>query len=423
MYNELYIPNMKRLTRGEQEYLRAILSGVDNQLMTTAEWLGTDEAKIFFRTRQAEINEFFENSGIMEELSTIINSNVSDSESLMRRFYQVGTALGYHDLHQRLVYSPADREALYTLTQYNFDLIRDVNVNIREGIRETLFGAVASGQGAEETTRQLLSLDLKPLPIRDKQTGEIVRMMSTRTRARMIARTEHARAVNTGTLQAYANYGVEKAEIITVGDSDVCDDCLDLEDKNPYTLEEAMNLLPAHPNCYSVDTQVFTDNGWKYFYDVTEDDKILSLNPEDGSTEFLDYVRTVSHNSHLGYLVHIHNNDIDFCVTLDHDVFVYEDTESKFIKAYKLLDSRYDCDFLINHEDDYYVSLHDCDVELTPYQDMVYCLELPKYHTLWTRRNGKTSWNGNCRCSYGPVVEAPMLFPEDNPVVIDLTRM
>ena len=239
---------MKKLTRGEQQYLRQLLDGLDNQMLTTSEWLGTGEAKRFFRTRQADIDDFFKNSGIQEELRTIINSNVRDSEGLIQKFYQVGSHLGYGDLHKKVAYTVADQEALYHVTQYNFELIRDLNTTLFEGIQETLFNAVAAGQGADETMRDILSLGVKPLPIKNDD-GEVVRMISSRARARMIARTEHARAVNTGTLQAYSNYGVDKVEIITVGDSNVCDDCIDLEDNNPYTLEEAMNLLPVHPNC------------------------------------------------------------------------------------------------------------------------------------------------------------------------------
>jgi hypothetical protein len=32
------------------------------------------------------------------------------------------------------------------------------------------------------------------------------------------------------------------------------------------------------------------------------------------------------------------------------------------------------------------------------YDDMVYCVELKKFHTLITRRNGKVVVSGNCRC-------------------------
>ncbi len=245
---DLHIPSNKRLTRGEQQYLRRLLSGLDNQMLTVSEWLGTDEAKRFFRTRHDDIAEFFQESGIRNELQGIINSNVTNSDDFIEKFYKVGSRLGYSDIHKKLLYTPADREALYHVTQYNFELIRDLNTTLYEGIQETLFNAVAAGQGADVTTRDILALGIKPLPLKNNE-GEVVRLISPYARARMIARTEHARAVNTGTLQAYSNYGVEKVEIITVGDSLVCDDCIDLQDNNPYTLEEAMNLLPVHPNC------------------------------------------------------------------------------------------------------------------------------------------------------------------------------
>jgi len=41
----------------------------------------------------------------------------------------------------------------------------------------------------------------------------------------------------------------------------------------------------------------------------------------------------------------------------------------------------------------------------TPYDDMVYCVELPKFHTLLVRRNGKVNWCGNCRSVWLPVIE------------------
>ena len=245
---ELHIPNTKKLTRGEQEYLRRLISGLDNQMLTTSEWLGTNEAKELFTTRQSEIREFFQESGIRNELQQIINSNAENSDDLIKKFYQVGSQLGYRDIHKKLLYTPADKKALFHVTRYNFDLIKDLNTQLFEGIQETIFNAVAAGQGADVTTRDILALGIKPLPIKNAE-GEVVRLISPRARANMIARTEHARAVNTGTLQAYSNYSVSHVEIITVGDSDVCDICIDLEDGNPYTLEEAMSLLPAHPNC------------------------------------------------------------------------------------------------------------------------------------------------------------------------------
>ena len=46
-----------------------------------------------------------------------------------------------------------------------------------------------------------------------------------------------------------------------------------------------------------------------------------------------------------------------------------------------------------------YTTFSSCTVDEIESHDIVYCVELPKYHTLWVMRNGKVSWNGNCRCS------------------------
>ncbi len=45
-------------------------------------------------------------------------------------------------------------------------------------------------------------------------------------------------------------------------------------------------------------------------------------------------------------------------------------------------------------------------IERVPYNDMTYCVELEKYHTLWMRRNGKTKWIGNCTHVLSGFVEA-----------------
>jgi hypothetical protein len=61
-----------------------------------------------------------------------------------------------------------------------------------------------------------------------------------------------------------------------------------------------------------------------------------------------------------------------------------------------------------------------CNIEKLKYDGWVYCVELPKYHTLWIRRNGKTSWNGNCQCSVKARIPNN-LHLISNPQIIDLT--
>ena len=213
------IPFCKQLSPEEIEYLQSLTNGLDRQIELVAEYLGSEEFAELSSMNQMQIDAFFRNSGIKQKLDDLIEYNARDSEDFIRQFYKIGSELGYRDIGGVLAYTQADRIALYNLTTYNFDLVTNMNTELREGIREVIFNAVASGDGYQTTMQNLMELPLTP----------INNNISVRTRAEMIARTEHARAVNTGTLQAYVNYGVTQVEIITAKDSLVCDDCIDAE--------------------------------------------------------------------------------------------------------------------------------------------------------------------------------------------------
>ena len=235
----IQIPFTKKLSNSELEYLTSIMLGLDKQLELVSQFLGSAEYAELQMMNQRQIDAFFRTSGITEKLDTLINFNAANSEQFIQEFYRIGAELGYDDIEQVLSYTIADKEALFNVANYNFNLVTNLNTELRNGIREVILNAVASGEGYQTTMRNLMELPLTPINSN----------ISVRTRAEMIARTEYARAVNTGTLQAYANYGIEKVVINTSHDKLVCDYCIVLEENNPYTLQEAMKLLPAHPNC------------------------------------------------------------------------------------------------------------------------------------------------------------------------------
>lgn len=235
----IQIPFCKSLSPEEAEYLESLSTGLDRQLELVAEYLGSEEFAELQGMNQQQINAFFRNSGIRQKLDDLIEYNASDSESFIREFYRIGSELGYEQIGGVLAYTQADRISLYNLVQYNFNLVTNLNTELREGIREVIFQSVAEGNGYQTTMRNLMELPLTP----------INNTISVRTRAEMIARTEHARAVNSGTLQSFVNYGVTQVEIVTAQDGLVCDDCLELESRNPLSINEAMEALPMHPNC------------------------------------------------------------------------------------------------------------------------------------------------------------------------------
>lgn len=257
------IPFTKALTPSEQAYYESIMQGLDRQIGLAANILASKEFKEQQFQNQQQIDAFFRNSGIREQVDALIEYNAQDSKSFIEEFYRMGAALGFADIGRYLCYTTADAEALLRLTEYNFTKIRNLNEHLRESVREVIFNAVASGEGHTTTVRRLMELPLEPLTYTYYRNGRQIEVtLSPRTRAEMIARTEQARAANTGTLQAYCDYGVTEVEIITAGDKIVCDYCLELEENNPYSIYDAMKFLPAHPNCrcaYGAVAETVTD--------------------------------------------------------------------------------------------------------------------------------------------------------------------
>lgn len=108
---------------------------------------------------------------------------------------------------------------------------------------------------------------------------------------------------------------------------DICDELMGEYPKN-------FQFSGWHPACYSDDSKVLTNNGWKLFKDVLDNDLICSLNP---ITREIEYVG-ISHRQvyrHCGDMVHFYNHALDCLVTPEHRM-VYlnkHDDQIKFLPA------------------------------------------------------------------------------------------
>lgn len=93
-------------------------------------------------------------------------------------------------------------------------------------------------------------------------------------------------------------------------------------------------VLDFFAGCYDDITEVLTDNGWKLFDDVTNRDKICSLEPINNKIEYVNFVdRQVK--EYNGDLIHFKGRSCDLAVTPDHRMFYkeYRNNESKFARA------------------------------------------------------------------------------------------
>lgn len=226
----------------EQEFYESICQGLDRQLSTTAQWLKSDEAKRFFYERSEYLDFLWENEiDLTNQLDSLMNYNASASvDEFISRFYHIGCAMGAEQLKRALAFTPADEKTLNFIRSNSYNYIKKLNNDVANEIKKTIFEDIGRGNSYQKTINKLRKLPLEPVA-----DGRI----SPDVRARMIARTERARARNFGSLQQYANYGVEEFDVITAGGSGVCNICIDVEKGNPYRLSDSRGYPPFHPRC------------------------------------------------------------------------------------------------------------------------------------------------------------------------------
>ena len=148
------------------------------------------------------------------------------------------------DLVESVIASPFHRTRLQSLYTRNFNELRGINDAMGQAVSRELTDGLAAGIG--------------PLPLARRLAGRVDGIGIAR--ARTMARTEIIRANAEGQLATFEQFGALEvnleAEFQTVGDDDVCPQCLDLEADNPYTIEEARGIIPVHPNCLPGDCLV-----------------------------------------------------------------------------------------------------------------------------------------------------------------------
>jgi len=150
-------------------------------------------------------------------------------------------------------------------SEYSNELVTDITEQTRLALVAIIGNEIAQGSTLQQMAKQIRNTvglnarqqaALQALEARMQaaaiEAAAIQKAMdrytkkALRYRAMMIARTETARALSAGTLDAYERAGIHKVQ--WVADPDCCDICTE-NNGNVYTIAEAEPLQPAHPNC------------------------------------------------------------------------------------------------------------------------------------------------------------------------------
>ncbi len=133
-----------------------------------------------------------------------------------------------------------------------------------------------------------------------------------------------------GTLHALGFAKAKKAVFLLASTSEVYGD--PLVNPQPETYWGNVNPIGVR-GCFSHDTEVLTENGWKYFSDLYPTEKILTLGRND--TMVYQKPTEVIKERYNGQLIHFYNTKIDLLVTPNHKMYA----QPRGTKEYTLIES------------------------------------------------------------------------------------
>lgn len=190
--------------------------------------------------------------------------------------------------------------------------------------------ALGEGKSAAELSRDIRHLlkepnnlyrrvrdkngNLRPsAPMLAKKTGAGVYKSSYKNAMRM-SRTEITMAYRNSDMLRYQQLDFVVGYKVNLSNRHlIIDICDDLKGEYPKTFR----FHSWHPQCYSDDTEVLTNKGWKYFRDVVTSDQIFSLSPKTKQTEWTG-VKSMIQYIYKGPMIRFANKSLDLFVTPDH---------------------------------------------------------------------------------------------------------
>ena len=223
------------LSEEEEEYLYLLLMLFSEILEKTKLWVYSwDDISI------DDLDMFFFDE-MRDEINKLFKKHFVSIASLLNIFYENGKSLAYSDMNVTPVDFGGDKTALSIIKHHNHQKIGEIIDGICNNMRDSIWNGVKDGLAIGALISILETNAFNP-----------VGKFTPQQRAEMIAITERSRAFNTGKLQTYMDYGVQLVDVFTMHDEKVCQQCIDLENNNPYTIQEAEGLLPVHPRCRCV---------------------------------------------------------------------------------------------------------------------------------------------------------------------------
>lgn len=241
-YDRIFVPFTTKMTSLEELFHKTLTKEIEKYVLITKEWLQTQEGLEYVHTKNNS------NTTLEQELQQH-HINTNKLEQLLLTQYNIGKSYAQKNINRtnkKLTLS--DKKSINKLLKGVNKIIKKFDNIIIRDIKQFI------NKQKNNTIQEII--EKLPQWINQNHTTPI----SAKTRSEMIARTEMNRSFTNGVLQTYSNYGLNEVNIINYNDKGICETCINLIQNNPYTIEEAMKILPVHPFCRCISVLNNTTN-------------------------------------------------------------------------------------------------------------------------------------------------------------------
>ena len=250
---------------------------------------------------------------------------------------EIAIMMGKDGFPMDIAFSAIDDEAVKALSDGIMGYYREAYSGVKrssmkmlnEGAKMRVTALLAEGKISGDTARA----------ISDRMAGMLKegfvalvdkggRRWSIEAYSNMLTRTMLVKTANQGAVNRLASGGYDLVQVSDhFNECQLCtpweNEILSISGSHPQykSVDEAQNSGEIfHPNCYDNKTQVYTDDGWKFFKDVNGE-KIFSLDPKTLVPEWQDYVKKISYH-YDNEMYKYKSNSFDLMVTPNHSMFI-----------------------------------------------------------------------------------------------------
>ena len=102
----------------------------------------------------------------------------------------------------------------------------------------------------------------------------------------------------------------------------------------PLNRLKAPTIISGHVHCYSDDTEFLTENGWKFYDNINDDEKLVTFNTQKEILEICPIISRVYRNVKED-LISIESTNLDLLLTEDHDVLLRRIDYKRNLRPYE----------------------------------------------------------------------------------------